>query len=63
MEKNFAIVVQAMRHNEATGRSVLYVLHVKLAKTKEMAHRASEELQKKGYIVDVLPAEPMPDLV
>lgn len=63
MEKKFAVVVQAVRQNTSTGRTVLYVLGVKLAGSKDMADKAAEELQKKGFITDVLPAEPLPDLV
>jgi hypothetical protein len=63
MEKQFAIVVQAVRQNSLTGRSTLYVLGVKLAKTKDMADRTAEELQRKGFITDVFAAEPLADLV
>ena len=56
----FAVVLQAVRHNTLTDRKTLYVLGVKLAPNKEVALKASEELQKKGYICDVLPVEQLP---
>jgi hypothetical protein len=63
MDKMYAVVVQAVRHNKLTDRKAVYVLGVKLAKTKELADKHAEELQKQGYVTDVVPAEPMPNLV
>lgn len=59
----YTVVVQAVRYNKLTERSTLYVLAVKGPTTKDLAEKHSEELQKKGYVVDVLPIQPLPDQV
>jgi hypothetical protein len=63
MDQKYAVVVQAVRFNSLTNRSTTYVLGVKLAKTKDMADKKAEELQKQGYVTDVVLADPLPDLV
>lgn len=63
MDKMYAVVVQAVRYNKLTERSATYVLGVQVAKTKDMADKKAEELQKKGYVTDVVVADFLPDLV
>ncbi len=53
----FAIVVQAVRENRSTGNKVLYVLAVKIAKTRESANEECAKLQKQGYVVDIIQAQ------
>ena len=59
----YAVVVQSVRYNKVTGRSTLYVLGVKVAKTKDVADKAAEKLQKEGFVTDVLPVQYLSDLV
>ena len=59
----YAVVIQSVRYNKITGRNTLYVLGVKVAKTRDLADRAAEECQKNGFLTDVLPVQYLPDLV
>lgn len=62
LERPYAVVVQAVRENRATGKKVVYVLGVKIAKTKDVADKAADQLMTQGFLVDILPADLLGDI-